>query len=230
MRIIGWAILTGVASFALCGSAHALDCANPSVPAESVICSDQGLQKLFDQRREAYQAAKARSGEAEKKALADDRRHWLKSYQTSCGVAEKGSAPAPDKAVVACFSHAFKARIAWLRGYPPAAAPKPPDVTETAAKAAVVAAHSPAVVHREFTFACRTPEKLARVLRALAANDLAYPLNQPDCLPLVKGREAQVIAQQGTVAKIRLCIPEAGCTEVYAEAASIRDDGSAAGK
>src|SRR5579875_2033026 len=217
MRI---AILIGVALSAACSRAYALDCSHPSMPAARVICSDAGLRKLFDQRQQAYEAAKARSNEAERKALADDNRRWLKSYQAACGVAAAGGAPPLGKAVVRCFARAFKARIAWLRNYPAAAQPG----------AATAAAPAPALMRREFTFACRTPEKLVRVLRALAANDLSYPLNQPDCLPLVKGRAVAVIARDGKLAKIRLCNPDAGCVEVYADAASIGDAPARAGQ
>jgi hypothetical protein len=231
MRI---AILIGVALSAACGRAYALDCSRPSMSAARVICSDAGLRKLFDQRQQAYEAAKARSNEAERKALADDNRRWLKSYQAACGIAAAGGAPPLGKAVVRCFARAFKARIAWLRNYPAAAQPgaatadsrhHPPSRPQPEAPTA--AAPVPALMRREFTFACRTPEKLVRVLRALAANDLSYPLNQPDCLPLVKGRAVAVIARDGKLAKIRLCNPDAGCVEVYADAASIGDDAPA---
>ena len=225
----GRAILAAASLLAACGSAHALDCAHPAVPAEYVICSDKGLKKLLDQRLKAYQAAQARSSGAEKKALADDNRRWLSGYQKSCGVAAEGGAPAIDQAVVQCFAHAFKARIAWLRNYPPAAAPA---VTDTAAKLpSPEFARGPATVHVAFTFACRTPEKLMRVLRALAANDMSYPLSQPDCLPLVKGRQAELIARDGNIAMIRLCSPDAGCTVVYADFRSmVRGAAAAPGK
>jgi uncharacterized protein len=212
MRI---ALLAAAAFLLAGGGAHALDCAHPGVPAEYVICSDKGLQKLLAQRQAAYREALARARAAGKKALADDNRHWLKSYQASCGVAEAGGAPKLDKAVVHCFARAFAARIAWLHDYPP----------KDAARATPAAAASlPATVHFAFTFACRTPEKLARVVRALARNDMSYPLSQSDCLPLVKGRTAELLALDGRVARIRLCSPDAGCVEVYADAGSIMRD------
>lgn len=225
----GWAILAAAAFLLAGGSAHALDCAKPGVPAEYVICSDKGLQNLLARRQTDYQAARARSSAAEKKALADDNRHWLKSYQASCGIAATGGAPTLDKAVVQCFAHAFEARIAWLRDYPPkGSAPATKSVTKSTAQPPAAAASPPAgmpaTVHFAFTFACRTPEKLARVLRALARNDMSYPLSQSDCLPLVKGRAAELLALDGKIAKIRLCSPDAGCIEVYADAGSIIHD------
>lgn len=221
MRII----LLAAAAFLLAGgSAHALDCAKPGAPAEYVVCSDKGLQTLLAQRSAAYKAARARSSAAERKALADDNRHWLKSYQAACGVALAGGQPTLDPAVVRCFAHAFAARIAWLRNYPPkGVAPTP---TQSAAKPppaapASIPASPRASVHFAFTFACRTPEKLKLVLRALARNDMSYPLSQSDCLPLVKGRAAQLLAVDGTVARIRLCSPDAGCIDLYADAGRI---------
>lgn len=235
------ALLAAAAALAAPGGAHALDCASAKAPAEKVICSDQGLQKLLQERQQAYKAARARSSAAERKTLADDNRHWLKSYQASCGIDPKSPAPMIDAAVQRCVARAFLGRIAWLRAYPPKAAAAQSatpaaDEKETRRVAeapgpsppgkAGEAAGAPKRVHFAFTFACRTPAKLKRVLRALARNDLAYPLNQPDCLPLVKGRAAQLIARDGGIAKIRLCSPDAGCIEVYADATSIlHDDG-----
>jgi uncharacterized protein len=214
------AILTGIALSIACGRAHALDCARPSAPVESVVCSDRSLEKLLDRRQQAYEAAKARSNESAKKALAEDERRWRKSYPESCGITATGDRPVIDKAVVQCVARAFKARIRWLRAYQPAGAP--------AAKQAALPPQSniegPASVRVELTFACRTPAELARVLRALAAKDLDYPLNQPDCLPLGKGRAVRLIARDGSIAKLRLCSPDAGCTEVYVDAGSIRRD------
>jgi uncharacterized protein len=217
MRII----LLAAAVFLLAGgSAHALDCAKPGAPAEYVVCSDKGLQTLLAQRLAAYKAARARSSAAERKALADDNRHWLKSYQAACGVAAAGGQPTLDPAVVRCFAHAFQARIAWLSDYPPKGAAPPPP--QSAAKPPPAAAASPpASVHFAFTFACRTPQKLKLVLRALARNDMSYPLSQSDCLPLVKGRAAQLLAVAGTVARIRLCSPDAGCIDLYADVGRI---------
>lgn len=228
----GWAILAAAAFLLAGGGAHALDCAKPGAPAEYVICSDKGLQTLLARRQTDYRAARARSSAAEKKALADDNRRWLKSYQASCGIAAAGGAPRLDKAVVQCFARAFEARIAWLRNYPPnGSAPAAKSTTKSApppAAAASPPAGLPASVHFAFTFACRTPEKLARVLRALARNDMSYPLSQSDCLPLVKGRAAELLALDGKVARIRLCSPDAGCIEVYADAGSIiRGSGAA---
>jgi uncharacterized protein len=231
----GWAILTGVALLAACGSAHARDCARPRLPAEYVICKHKSLERLFDRRRQAYQAARARSNKAEKKALAGDDRRWLRSYQAACGIAARSGLPViDDRAIVQCFARAFTARIAWLRDYPPTAAALSPVapalrriVRNPRQEQPKPATRGAVSVHREFTFACRTPAQLMRVLHALAANDLDYPLNQPDCLPLIKGRQAQLIAMDGKFAKIRLCSPDAGCTEVYADARSLIDDGGA---
>jgi uncharacterized protein len=232
------ALLAAAAALAAPGGAHALDCASAKAPAEKVICSDKGLQKLLQERQQAYKAARARSTAAEKKALADDNRRWLKDYQASCGIDPKGGAPTIDRGIVRCVADAFKARIARLRAHSPKAAPAAAESATPAADepetggiggapgqspaaTAGGAAGAPKRVHFAFTFACRTPAKLKRVLRALARNDLAYPLNQPDCLPLVKGRAAQLIARDGKIAKIRLCSPDAGCIEVYTDAASI---------
>jgi uncharacterized protein len=229
MRIV---ILTGMALLAICGSAHALDCMRPGAPAEYVVCGDKSLEKLLDRRRQAYEAARARSGESAKKALAEDERRWRKNYQEACGLAAAGGTPVIDKAVVRCVAHAFAARIRWLRNYKPSDAPaakraavQPPQ-PNVAPKPRAIGDRAgtpigPASVRVELTFACRTPAELTRVLRALAAKDLDYPLNQPDCLPLVKGRAVQVIAIDGKVAKLRLCSPDVGCTEVYADAGSI---------
>lgn len=216
-------VILAAAAFVLAsGGANALDCARPGAPAEAVVCSDKGLQTLLQQREAAYKAARGRANAAGKKALADNRRHWLKSYEAACGVPTSGGAPPRDAAVVRCFAHAYAARIAWLRAYPPqGAAPAAASAAPPAAAAAPAPASGSATVQFAFTFACRTPDKLKRVLHALADNDMSYPLSQSDCLPLVQGRAVQVLTTTGKLARIRLCSADAGCIELYANAASI---------
>lgn len=216
------AILAAGAFLLAGGGANALDCAKPGAPAKAVVCSDKGLQTLLQEREAAYKAARARSDAAAKKALAEDRRHWLKSYQAACGVPAAGGAPTLDRAVVRCFARAYKARVAWLNAYPQqGAAPAAARAAKPGAAAAGAPASPPATAQFAFTFACRTPDKLKRVLRALAAADMNYPLSQSDCLPLVKGRTAQVLAVDGRIARIRLCSRDAGCIDLYADAGSI---------
>ncbi|MGH7054405.1 MAG: hypothetical protein ACREFA_11380 [Stellaceae bacterium] len=228
----GWAILAAAAFLLASGSANALDCAKPGAPAAAVVCSDKGLQRLLHERETAYRAARGRANPAERKALADDRRHWLKSYEAACGVPAAGKAQTLDAAVIHCFAHAYEARTASLRAYPPqGAAPAAASAAKPAAAAAQTPASGPATVGFAFTFACRTPDKLKRVLHALAASDMSYPLSQSDCLPLVKGRAVQVLATDGRLARIRLCSKDAGCIELYANAASImRGSEAPAGK
>lgn len=226
------AILAAAAVLLASGGANALDCARPGAPAATVVCSDKGLQRLLHEREAAYKAARRRANPAERKTLTDDRRHWLKSYQAACGVPAAGKAPPLDAAVVRCFAHAYEARIAWLRAYPPqGAAPAAASAAKPAAAAVQAPASGAAAVGFAFTFACRTPDKLKRVLHALAAADMSYPLSQADCLPLVKGRAVQVLATNGGLAHIRVCSKDAGCIELYANAASIiRDTAAPAGK
>lgn len=228
MRI---AILAGLVLLAGAPSAYALDCTHPGTPPSAVVCSDAALQKLLKQRESAYHAAFARSNAEARQALAQNTREWLKSYQASCGIAAKGPVPSPvGKALQRCVAQAFEARIGWLEHYPPAqGAPAGKAVRAAlpahapAAKAALApAAHAARrAAPMKLTFACRTPAELAQVMQALARHDFSYPLNQPDCVPLAGGQGARVVSVNGKLAKLRLCSGNAGCIEVYADAASI---------
>jgi uncharacterized protein len=106
----------------------------------------------------------------------------------------------------------------------PVAAEKPaePARPPAAAKASATSA-TDARWHLKFTFACQTPDKLAKVLSALGNNDIGYALNQTDCLPVPEGRDAILLSVAGKLAKIRLCSSDAGCTDVYADAAMVLD-------
>jgi uncharacterized protein YecT (DUF1311 family) len=233
--------------FAACGGARAYDCRDARLPAEFVICSDPRLAHLVDRRDEALKAARERSTEEQRKTLNAEQRRWLHEYPQRCGVAASGAAPDPiAKATVACFEREIDARTTALRAY--AAAPAKPEIVKTVASpppapaakaeaapkaepepaAATTAGPSAGRTYRlKFTFACRTPGKLAEVLAALRRNDFSFPLNQDDCLPIPEGRQATLLALDGKVAKVRLCSPEAGCIEVFADAGALETDGSA---
>jgi len=95
----------------------------------------------------------------------------------------------------------------------------------------VVAATTGQIYKLRFTFACRTADKLAQVLRALDQNDFGFPLSQDDCLPVPEGRLATLLSLDGTVARVRLCSPPAGCSDVFAAAAAlIAPDGGPAAR
>ena len=234
-------ILGALALLAVCGSARAYDCKDARLPAEVVICSDPQLVKLVDQRDRALAAARKRAGAEQRKTLNAEQRGWLREYPRRCGVAAKGKAPNPiGKDLIACFEHAIEARTAALRDYgapaakppavkaaapaapPPSAAEAPPQEATGAAAAPGAAAIAAGKTYRlKFTFACRSPGKLAQVLAALQRNDFNFPLNQDDCLPVPEGRAATLLALDGGVAKLRLCSVEAGCIDVYADAAAL---------
>lgn len=103
----------------------------------------------------------------------------------------------------------------------PAEPPKPPETAKPAKASATATAD--ARWHLKFTFACQTPDKLAKVLGALGNNDIGYALSQTDCLPVPEGRDAILLSVVGKLAKIRLCSSDAGCTDVYADAAMVLD-------
>lgn len=340
MRI---AILAALALVAVSSSAYA-NCRKPGVPAEYVVCSDHALIKLVEKRREVYRVVHDRLPKKQQRALYADHWHWLNAYPERCGVGKHGKPSMPiNPAIVACFKREMKARIAYLRGYPHAAAAqahpaqaekaeaekakaearakeaekaravakaraekakaeeaakaeaaakakakaaaqakaeaaeKAAEQARKAAEAAVAeaarakaeaarkakaeancgadacveaergagrpgepidagraaAANGESVpalpgsgqarYHLKFTFACRTRAELARVLASLSKNDFSYALSQPECLPVPDGRPARLLSVDGKVARVRLCSPATGCTDVYADASTVLD-------
>ena len=103
-----------------------------------------------------------------------------------------------------------------------AAMPPPPAAEKTPAEPPAPAAGA-AEYHVKFTFACGNPNELPKVLSSLAANDLAYPLSRPDCLPVPDGGKASLLSDSGRIAKIRMCTADVGCTDVYIDANSVLD-------
>lgn len=239
-------IYSGLVLLALCGNAAAFDCDNPTNAAVAVVCSDPELRQLTKERAQVWKATHDRiKGEARKSLVADERR-WMKEYPRSCGVTGTKPPTPIDKKAQECFKQANRDRIAYLRAYgtagaPAAATPTLPAAAPVKAPAAPPIETAPTVTravatpearyHLKFTFACQTPDKLSRVLGALERNDIGYALSQTDCLPVPEGREASLLSVAGTVAKVRLCSTDAGCTDVYAAANMVLDpNGKPVGK
>lgn len=67
-------------------SALAFDCANAKLPWDIVVCSDPELQRLADQRLEAFMRAKPRLNQTEVERLQKEQAAWVHSYSASCGI------------------------------------------------------------------------------------------------------------------------------------------------
>jgi hypothetical protein len=105
---------------------------------------------------------------------------------------------------------------------PPGSATAPPSAAGAPASSAAAPA-APGEYHLKFTFACSNAGELPKVMSSLAANDLAYPLSRPDCLPVPDGGKASLLSVNGDIAKIRMCTADVGCTDVYIDANAVLD-------
>jgi hypothetical protein len=106
-----WAVLGS-------GSAAAFECVGVTLPSSLVLCSDPELMRLADERQEAIYEARARIGEEVRPALWENRKAWVRSYATACGVPPDRPPPIPvPAAVTECFKCAAEARIADIRAF-----------------------------------------------------------------------------------------------------------------
>jgi len=112
------------------GTAAAFECVGVTLPSTLVICSDQELMRLADERQEAINETRGRVGEDRWAALWEDQKAWVRSYATACGVPpDRPPPPMPISASIkTCFKQAAVARIAYLRAYGTQPSPSPVTV------------------------------------------------------------------------------------------------------
>lgn len=170
----------------------------------------EAAEKAAEQARKAAEAAVAEAQRAKAEAVAKQKAEAAQKAQAE-------SSPAP-----AAAPKPAPAAQSTLAALPPGEA----GANGAAANGEGVPAlpgTGPDRYHLKFTFACRTRAELARVLASLAKNDFSYALSQPECLPVPDGRPARLLTVDGTVARVRLCSPATGCTDVYADASTVLD-------
>ena len=128
MRTAGALIV--LACFVSHAKADILDawCSQVKLPSSIALCGDAELRALAIVRQHAFDAARARVGEARFPILQADQRAWVASYPRSCGLAADVPPPLPlPPQVRSCMASAGRARIAFLNTYGTTSAVPPPD-------------------------------------------------------------------------------------------------------
>jgi uncharacterized protein/peptidoglycan hydrolase-like protein with peptidoglycan-binding domain len=106
-------------------AALAFDCNNPKLPSSIVICSDQELLRLADERQRAFNEARwGITGTdlldpEQDKELWENQRAWVRGYASECGVPSGQPAPRVPipLSIISCFRNAAEARITYLHAY-----------------------------------------------------------------------------------------------------------------
>ena len=100
------------------GTTAAFECAGVTLPSTIVICSDPELMRLADERQAAMNEARARIGEDRWPELWENKKAWVRSYATTCGIPPDRPPQIPvPVSVKECFKQAAEARIAFIRAY-----------------------------------------------------------------------------------------------------------------
>ncbi len=112
-------IFLAVFSMSTYSQAWAFDCTKAFLPVDFVICSSQQVMQANEIHEKAWFATQARLDIAQKKALLDDQRKWIKHYPPQCGIPAKGK-------LLVTISHDFQqcviaklsSRTEFLQNYP----------------------------------------------------------------------------------------------------------------
>lgn len=104
------------------------DCDKAAAPAEHLICGDSELVRLDALLGETYGKRRAALAAAERKALLDQQRDWLKNRLQRCGIAAQGGEPEEQQrwAWAPCLAERYRERLAAL-GVSDAAPQQPAD-------------------------------------------------------------------------------------------------------
>lgn len=99
------------------------NCDKAGAPAEHLICADGELIRLDALLGETYSKRRSATPEAQRKALLDQQREWLKSRLLRCGITSQGGEPDEQQkwAWAACLADRYRERLAVLGVTDPAA-------------------------------------------------------------------------------------------------------------
>lgn len=92
------------------------DCDKAAAPAEHLICADSELVRLDGLMGETYNARRTSLPDAQRKALLDQQRDWLKTRLTRCGIPTQGGEPNKQQhwAWASCLADRYRERLAVL--------------------------------------------------------------------------------------------------------------------